>query len=90
LTAIYTFGCLGGQEVPHQTALREVTGSISGSGKDFMFAFVFVFFVVVSLPPCQKHIMCHEISSKQLKGTYPIQTNILCQRFCMISVYANL
>ena len=34
LTAIDTFSCRGGLEVTHQTAVGEVTGSISNSGKD--------------------------------------------------------
>jgi len=40
-TTIDTFICLGGSEVTHQTAVREVPCSIPGSGKDFNVAFLF-------------------------------------------------
>ena len=35
LTTIDTFSCLCSPKVTHQTAVREVLGSIPGSGKDF-------------------------------------------------------
>ena len=47
LTLIDTSNCHGGLEVTHQTAMREVPGSISGSAKVFnvlIFCFVVVFF----------------------------------------------
>jgi len=40
LTTIDTFSCLSGLEVTHQTAAREVPGSIPGSDKDIVFVFV--------------------------------------------------
>ena len=45
-TSIHTFSCLGVLEVPHQTAVREVPGSISDSGNAFNgFFCVFCFYV---------------------------------------------
>jgi len=35
LTTIDTFSCLGGPEVTHHSAVREVPGSIPDSGKAF-------------------------------------------------------
>jgi len=44
-TTIHTFSCLVVLEVTHQTAAREVTGSISDSGNDFYVFCVFCFYV---------------------------------------------
>ena len=41
LTSIHISSCLGGLEVMHHTGVREVLGSIPGSGKDF-YGFFFV------------------------------------------------
>jgi len=47
LTRIYTLSWLGGAMLTHPLWVREVPGSIPGSGKGFMFDFLF--FVVVYL-----------------------------------------
>ena len=36
LTSIDAFSCLGGLQVTHTTAVREVLGSFPDSGKDFI------------------------------------------------------
>ena len=45
LTTIDMLSCVCGQEVTHQVTMREIPGSILGSGKDFYVCIFFVFFV---------------------------------------------
>ena len=61
LTTMNTISWLGGPEVTHPTGVREVLGSIPGSGNIFIFAFLFCCFVVVFLLFCPKHIIFPEI-----------------------------
>jgi len=60
LTTIYTLSWLGGAMVTHPLCVKEVPGSIPGSGKDFL-CLIFCFVVVAFLLFVQKHIICHTI-----------------------------
>ena len=53
-TSVDMLNCRCGLEVPHQTVVREVLGSITCSGKDF---YVCVFVLLLLFLP--KHIVCN-------------------------------
>jgi len=75
LTTIVTFSWLGGAQVTHPLWLRDVPGSIPGSGKGFMFDFCFDVVVFLLFCPNTHYLLL-------------IQCN--CNFFCNVNLFCIL
>jgi len=57
-TSIGMISYFDGQEVMHQTVMPEVLGLIPNSGKDFIFAFLFVMSFIFAMLIHKVHLTC--------------------------------